>query len=66
MPLIILNGILQWFKENLWLIYLVLVIISIPVKLPLAFIYLILYSILEHFNYSKINDLESPETFINI
>jgi len=63
-PLIIINGILHWFKENIPLIYILLVIISIPIKVPLAFIYLILHSILDFFNYSKINELENPEELI--
>lgn len=63
-PLLIINGILQWFKDNISIIYILLVIISIPIKVPLAFIYLILYSILESLNYSKINELENPEVLM--
>ena len=60
-PLLIINGILHWFKENISLIYVLLVIISIPIKVPLAFIYLILHSILDSLNYANINELENPE-----
>ncbi|SFC44877.1 hypothetical protein SAMN05421876_1276 [Kaistella jeonii] len=63
-PLLIINGILQWFKDNISIIYILLVIISIPIKVPLAFMYLILYSILESLNYSKINELENPEVLM--
>ena len=63
-PLLIINGILQWFKDNISIIYILLIIISIPIKVPLAFIYLILYSILESLNYSKINELENPEVLM--
>lgn len=60
-PLLIINGILHWCKESIPLIYILLVIISIPLKVPLAFIYLILHSILDSLNYSNINELENPE-----
>ena len=63
-PLLIINGILQWFKDNISIIYILLIIISIPIKVPLAFIYVILYSILESLNYSKINELENPEVLM--
>ncbi len=63
-PLIIINGILGWIKENISLVYVIFVILSIPIKIPLAFMYLVLYSILEHFNYSKVEQMENPEEII--
>lgn len=63
-PLLVINGILQWCKENIPLIYILLVILSIPIKVPLAFIYLTLHSILDFLNYSKIDELENPEELI--
>ncbi len=60
-PLLIINGILHWFKENIPLIYMVLVVVSIPVRIPLALIYLIFHSILDSLNYSNIDELENPD-----
>ena len=60
-PLILINGILSWFKEHIALVYMVLIIPSILLTLPLAFIYLVIYSILESLNYSDIDSMESPE-----
>jgi hypothetical protein len=62
-PLTILHSLLSWLKDNLVLLFIILLILSIPIYIPIAFCYLILYSILESFDYSEIGNLDNPEDY---
>jgi hypothetical protein len=64
-PLLIINGFLDFFRD-LKILFIVLVLITMPLRASLVFIYGILYSILESLNYSKFDSLESPDDLLDI
>lgn len=66
LPLVIVKSILDWIKEHISLLYLLLLIPILVIYMPVVFSYLLIYSALESLNYSQINSLVSPEDLMKI